>query len=221
MKSIINRLISGVLSLGIIAFLTFMTIIKRKGEGLPLQRIVVISFPDVEGLKLGNTVFIQGIPFGDVGQITVKEDRVYVNIVFQKEVTFYRDYSIVLKNFSVFGKKAIYINPGRDKYGPVIPGTMLKGKTIENPFDYAAMVLKENKENLRNLLRNVAEITKKIDRSGGTFSILLNNPELYYRVVRTLGSGKNLLGTLEKEYLKVRTEAVTNAVKDAIYQLDK
>lgn len=221
MKKISFQVIGGLFSILIFCLLAYLTVVKKKSEGLLLRKGITISLPNVEGLKFGNTVFIQGIPFGDVDRIRIKEDRILVNIIFQKEVQFYRDYLIVLKNFSVFGKKAIYINPGREKYGPVIPGTLLKGKTIEDPFDYAATVLKENKENLKIFLKNLAQITKKIDRSKSTLSLLLNDPLIYDKTVFSLKEAKKLIKSLEKAYQKYRTDAGANALKDAIYQFDR
>jgi ABC-type transporter Mla subunit MlaD len=211
----------GIVTIIIIVYLMYLTVLKRKGEGLLLAKGVQIAFPNVEGLKFGNIVFIKGLAKGEVNQIKIVEDKVLVDIIFEEEVQFYRDYSIVLKNFSVFGKKAIYINPGREKYGPIVPGVALKGETIENPFDYAAMVFKENKENLRLMLENIAAITKKIDLSASTLSLLLNNPKFYHRVTKTFKNARALLDKLEEEYQKYRTEAATDAIMDAIYQFDK
>lgn len=221
MKKNILQFLSGLLvtlSLGVIGY---YTVIKKSGEGISLLTAIKVQFRTVEGLKYGNPVFVKGLPLGEVQDIEIKNNEIAVKILLQEKVQFYRDYSIVLKNFSVFGKKAIYINPGREKFGPVPDEVALHGKAIENPFDMAAYVLSENREQFTQILTNVAQITGKINDSGGSLSLFINDPVIYNKTVKSLRDAQKVIAHFKKMYYRYRTEVASKTLESAVYQLDE
>lgn len=220
MKVKFFRFLSGLFVLVVLAIFAFYTVIKSKNEGVALLQGIWVSFSNVDGLKFGNPVFVKGLPLGDVGTIKITQDKVLVKIILQRDIQFYRDYKIVLKNFSVFGKKAIYINPGKEKFGPVAPNIVLDGISIENPFNAAANLIQENRRNFYQVLANLADITGKVNQSSGSLARFLNDPKVYDESVETLKTAQLLLQKGQEMYYQFRSRAVSESVQSVIYELD-
>lgn len=212
--------ISGLLFITMLLLLGFFTVIQKKSESLALIQRISVRFPSVEGLKYGNPVFVKGLALGDVSDLKIQKDHIMVKITLRRNIQFYRDYQITLKNFSVFGKKAIYINPGREKFGPIPQGTVLQGQTIENPFDMASYVLSENRKQVKKIMNNIALITQKINESDGSLAQFINNPVIYNKTVKTLAETQDLLDKARKAYYRYRTGLITETVQEAIYEAD-
>ncbi len=214
------RAVSGLFLLSVVILAAYTTVIQSKNQGVAILSGIWVRFPNVEGLKFGNPVFVQGLPMGDVATIRIAKDKVLVKIILQRDLQFYRDYKIVLKNFSVFGKKAIYIDPGKEKFGPVPLQGELEGIAIENPFDAAAELIQENQKEFHELLANVAMITAKMNESPGSISLLLNDPSIYDGTIQALRKAQYLLTKGRDMLNQIRREAVTKSIRDVIYEFD-
>ncbi|MCB1174804.1 MAG: MCE family protein [Leptospiraceae bacterium] len=134
-----QNLLVGVLFFGALALVGFFTIISESGPFASRGRQMVVFFDNAEGIKTGSSVTVLGVPSGTIdnvdlvsvnaqNQIVAADDpervgqRVAVTLELKKQVLFYENYSIEIKNESILSGKVIAINPGSsvaDKQGHI------------------------------------------------------------------------------------------------------
>ena len=150
--------------------LGFFTIVSKSGPFAPSGKQIVVFFNSAEGIKLGSRVTVIGVPGGSVESIDLipvdKErkmvasdspdkvgQRVAVTLEMTKELVFYENYSIDIKNASLLGGKVVSIDPGSAV------------KTIE-PEDEGEDESEEEKQNKKKL----NEVIPVLSVSVGAFS---------------------------------------------------
>ncbi|MBE7412250.1 MAG: MlaD family protein [Leptospiraceae bacterium] len=122
-----TTLLVGVLffgSIGVIAYFTIITEggpLKKEGKGLK------VYFPNAEGIKIGNKVTVQGVPYGYVSKVSLIQmdekgnvlekgegvmTKVEVSLILQGPVKLYENYQITIKNESLLSGRVIAIDPG-------------------------------------------------------------------------------------------------------------
>ena len=127
MKLITSLLVGGLFfsALGVIGYFTIIT------EGGPLKKegkSVKIFFPNAEGIKIGNKVTVQGVPYGYVSRVDLIQldsegrplqsgeagimTRVQVTLVLSGPLVLYENYDIKIKNESLLSGRVISIDPG-------------------------------------------------------------------------------------------------------------
>ncbi|MCE9501896.1 MAG: MCE family protein, partial [Leptospira sp.] len=111
-------------ALGVIGYFTIIT------EGGPLKKegkSVKIFFPNAEGIKIGNKVTVQGVPYGYVSRVDLIQldnegrplekgnagvmTRVQVTLVLSGPLVLYENYDIKIKNESLLSGRVISIDP--------------------------------------------------------------------------------------------------------------
>ena len=75
---------------------------------------LVVYFQDVNGLKEGDQVGVNGVPKGKVKTIELEGDSCRVSFTLSKDVTLKRDYVISVAMIELMSGKQIAIKPGRD-----------------------------------------------------------------------------------------------------------
>lgn len=126
MKLTTTLLVGGLFfgSLGVIAYFTIITEggpLKREGKGMK------VYFPNAEGIKIGNKVTVQGVPYGYVSKVSLIQiddkgnalekgegimTKVEVTLILQGPVKLYENYQITIKNESLLSGRIIAIDPG-------------------------------------------------------------------------------------------------------------
>jgi len=119
-----------------------------------------------------------------------------------EEIEFYNNYSIVTRNSHILSARAVEIHPGTLQPGeiplkpvkfsleetlafqksPAIPqkkDVLLFAGNAEDPVYLVAKVISENKDNIRIVLKNLGDITEKINHGNGTIALLLNDGTIY------------------------------------------
>lgn len=76
---------------------------------------MVVYFSDVNGLKEGDPVSVNGVVKGKVKKIALDGDSVKVDFNLSKEIILKRNYSIGVAMIELMSGKQIYIKPGTDK----------------------------------------------------------------------------------------------------------
>ena len=119
----------GLLFFGALFMIGFFTIVSKSGPFAPSGKQIVVFFNSVEGIKVGSTVTVIGVPGGSVESIDLipvdKErkmvalgspervgQRVAITLEMTRELIFYENYSIDIKNASLLGGKVVSIDPG-------------------------------------------------------------------------------------------------------------
>lgn len=134
-----QNLLVGVLFFSALALVGYFTIVSESGPFASRGNQVVVFFDNADGIKTGAGVTVLGVPAGTIDQVdlvpvdeknkVVDEDsgarvgqRVAVTIELKKNIFFYENYLIEIKNESLLSGKVIAINPGNsvpDKKGYV------------------------------------------------------------------------------------------------------
>ena len=195
-----NEIVVGVLFLIAMTILGYYTIIMSRKflEPAAAYRMTVL-FPNIEGLEKENKVKINGVDAGSVEEITLKGYQVLVSLKMFTEFTMYQNYSIKIKSDSLLGKKFIGISPGSpyDKKGVmqavVTDRENLPGK-YEDMFGSLTELIDENRDNIYASIKNLRDITEKINAGKGTFGKLINDDKLGHQTVELV---KELRETIE------------------------
>lgn len=153
----LQNLIVGLLFFGALGLVGYFTIISPSGPFAERGSQVVLFFDNADGVKIGSRVTVLGVPAGrivainlvsvDAGGEPLDESdseqmtrrigqRVAVTAELRREVAFYDNYSIQVKNESLLSGRIVAINPGSALPGPEggVPARInvpvIKGETI-------------------------------------------------------------------------------------------
>jgi phospholipid/cholesterol/gamma-HCH transport system substrate-binding protein len=183
--SVKNEIVVGIFFFTAMAILGYFTIIM---SGEIFQRYeyyrVNVIFPSIEGLGVNDKVKVNGVLSGTVEDIQLRDNIVWVRLKMYIKFTLYENYKIRIKNETALGGKYVSIKPGsailKGKYFAVIDiGQNLAGQTIEDPFGIISEFIEENKDNVRIAIRNIRDITEKINRGKGTLGKLVNEEKVH------------------------------------------
>ncbi|MCL2154895.1 MAG: MlaD family protein [Leptospirales bacterium] len=196
----LNELIVGIVFFFAMAVLGYYTIIR--GEILNKKEFYYATavFEDVEGLNIGAKILVNGVESGTVSSIELMPDsKVAVNLKLFRVFTLYENYKITLKNQSALGGKVIVINPGTQEidgnvFYTVIHMENLTGKTIGDPLTKLTEIIDENREEIKDIISNFSEFSRKINKGDGTVAKLVNTDSIHKE---TEGLLKELRDTVE------------------------
>ncbi len=183
--SIKNEIIVGLFFFIAMTILGYFTIIM---SGEIFQRYeyyrITVLFPNIEGLGVNDKVKVNGVLSGTVEDIQLKEGVVLVRLKMYNRFTLYENYKIKIKNETALGGKYVSIKPGsRTLEGKDIAmidvRDELVGETIEDPFGIISEFIEENRDNVRIAIRNIRDITEKINRGKGTLGKLVNEEKVH------------------------------------------
>ncbi|MCB1158990.1 MAG: MCE family protein [Leptospiraceae bacterium] len=148
-------LLVGILFFGALATVGYFTIITEGGPFQKKLNVMTVYFPNAEGLKIGNKVTVQGVPYGYISRISLvnidKEgnitkdidkaitSRVEVQIALTSTIRLYDNYDITIKNESLLSGRVIAIDPGTAFEKP-------QGKKVEAQLKEPILIGEKDKE---------------------------------------------------------------------------
>lgn len=155
------------------------------------NHILTIQFDNISGLEVNHGVKVQGHKYGKVVKINLdKTGVILVEVELEKQVNIYENYFIEIKDESVLGGKAIYIDVG-NKNGLQIENlysnkkVVLKGKPSGNLMAEGGNILADNRADIREIVKNIKDISEKIksvsskvNEGEGTIAKIINDKEL-------------------------------------------
>lgn len=126
----------------------------------------------------------------------------------------YPNYRVRTLNAGVISGKHVDIDPGRGRSDEILPSMYLRtgdvarliqggelhirrsdtleGINFEDPLTVVADVLYENRDGVRQIIRNSRQITDRINRGNGTVAALLNDDRLHRGLNDMLGDSTKL-----------------------------
>lgn len=172
------------LAMGILGYFTITmsdSIFKRTES-----YYISIKFRDVEGLSVNDKVRINGVLSGAVSdmQLNIEENSVSVKLKMFNKFTLYKNYKIKIKNENMLVGKFISIYPGtqieNNKRIEVLSmDQTLNGESQLDLFAVISNLVEENRENVSLTIRNLKDITDKINTGKGTLGKLINDNKVY------------------------------------------
>lgn len=188
----------GAIFLAAIVFLIFVTISISKLNLFSHTQYVKINFENVSGLKKGDPVRVLGMEAGTVDRMRILPDNtVKVILKLSEPIELREDYRITIEESSILGGNFIGIDPGTPGKKIVNLKSTLKGELISGGLDALGIFIKENKEEVRELLSKGAKIVKDASEGKGTLGKLLVDETLYNNLKDTSESLKNMSKKVE------------------------
>lgn len=209
--------IAGAFVIGAFILMLWATIILGGHEGAFIELFVgkentnlKVQFENISGLEVNHEVKVQGHKFGKVSKVSIdKTGLIIVDLELNQQVNIYEGYSIEIRDESVLGGKAVYIEVGK-KDGLQIENLYtdkaptLKGKAAENIMAVGGNILADNREDIRAIVKNVKDITEKFkalstkaNEGQGVVSQLLNDKELADNLKNTVSNINTIIGKVK------------------------
>ncbi len=211
-----NEIVVGVIFLVAMMILGYYTIIMSRKflEPAAAYRMTVI-FPNIEGLEVENKVKINGVEAGRVEAVGLKGHQVLVKLKMYTRFILYDNYAIKIKSDSLLGKKFVGISPGApyDRNG-IAQGVITERENLPGRYEdvLGAMseIIDDNRENLYASIRNMREITDKLNKGQGTFGKLINEDKVH-------GQTESLVKELRETIEDAREQApITSFIRAAL-----
>ena len=176
----------GILFLVAIGILVYYTVVMTKDVLKPEETYTMtVFFPDATGLETNDKVKVNGVNSGEVVEIKLMDNKVWVKMRMKKvhEFTLYENYTIKIKAESIMLGKHVVIFPGsiRNRKGRVFAVLKTRENLIggyEDALSSFSEMIDENRENLYATIRNIREITNKINKGKGTVGKLINEDKV-------------------------------------------
>jgi phospholipid/cholesterol/gamma-HCH transport system substrate-binding protein len=173
-----------------LVILGFATLLVKNWNPFGKHITITIHFKQAPGLRDGSDVRVDGIMYGKVSDVRLKEGApgVIVTATLDKEVTLYQDAKIMVESASVLGGDIVSITrgsqpPARD-LKLELPGYVRGG--LEEVGDIAT----DNRENLKQLIQNLRDLSQALKDGQGTVGKLLKSDELHKEAVDTIRSAR-------------------------------
>lgn len=180
-----NEIAVGILFTVALVILGYFTIMVKE-EIFESREYYIMSarFPNVEGLESGDDVKVNGVKAGVVKNISLEGEHVCAYFKMYSTFPMFENYRIKIANESALGGKFISIYPGvRLSEGKihheVTEKTNLKGFSGDDPIALISDLIADNRESINATLRNIQQITGKINSGQGTLGKLVNQAQVY------------------------------------------
>ncbi len=188
----INELIVGIVFFASMSVLGYFTVVKGDLFDDREFYLAKIVFENVEGLKEGDKILVNGVDSGVISKIELREDNnVLVYAKFFRRFKLYENYKILLKNRSALGGRIVVLFPGKPRlkeksFELVENYENLRGSTIGDPFSIVAELIQDNRDNISMTIDNIRAITGKINSGRGTLGKLINDDKMHRETGKVL-----------------------------------
>jgi len=168
-----------------IIILGYFTIIMSEELFAPYEYYDIgVVFPNIEGLGENDKVKVNGVLSGLVSGIELKETAVIVTLKMYREFVLYENYKISIKNETSLGGKYVSIYPGTryekgSRYAIVNSRKNLKGESLGDVLGMLSELIAENRDNVYSAIKNIKQITEKMNSGKGTLGKLINEEEVH------------------------------------------
>jgi phospholipid/cholesterol/gamma-HCH transport system substrate-binding protein len=161
-----------------------------------------IHFEKIQGLRTGDDVRVEGYLFGKVKEIDLSPDAgVLVTIRLNKQLTLYSDSEIVIESSSVLGGNCVAIKRGTK--APALDLRQTLTGHSQPGLDTVGKMVDENRENLKQLITNLKDMTQALKDGQGSIGKLLKTDELHKEAVDTLKSARETITETRGEIKKL------------------
>jgi phospholipid/cholesterol/gamma-HCH transport system substrate-binding protein len=146
---------------------------------------ITVVFPSVEGLDNTSKVKVNGVLSGFVEDVALMPDNnVFVKLKMYHKFVLFENYKIKVRYETMLGGRFVGIDPGisfRDgkSYAIIESRNNLKGESMIDALAELSDLIAENRPNIYKTIKNIKEITAKINEGQGTLGKLVNENKVY------------------------------------------
>lgn len=166
--------------LGLIILVVGILVLSSQQNKFSKNLIVKTYFNDVKGLKVGNNVWFSGVKVGIIKEISFESiDQVRVVMTIQeKDSEFIRkDAVATLGSDGLIGNSIISLVGGSSQYPAIENNDILKSGP-SGGMDQMIGLLQDNGDNLSEITKNFAILSKHMVEGKGTVGALLTDEKL-------------------------------------------
>jgi phospholipid/cholesterol/gamma-HCH transport system substrate-binding protein len=164
-------------------------------------------FDDVNGLVVGNNVWLSGVKVGTVKKITfMPNTQVLVTMVVQTslEANIHKDAKTKMSSDGLIGNKIVVILPGTPSLPKVADGDYLAAVKALSTEDMLT-TLQANNKNLLAITGSFARVSHNIDSGKGAISKLVNDEETSRKIDASLSSLQSTMNNFQAASLRSKS----------------
>jgi len=173
----------------LISLLLALYMVFRTGD-LRLERQpgynVLVDFPDVAGLDVGDTVRVAGVEVGKVESINLEENLGRVVLSIDHRVPLYEDATAQVETYGLLGDRYISINPGHSKLPRVDPGGEIHSAVSPEELDALFAKLSEVADDIKTVTTTLRNVLGGEEGELALREILENSRDLSKELVETV-----------------------------------
>ena len=207
-SEVVAELLVGVFMVAVLGLLFYFTVVISGKDMLSGKRWVPVdvTFADVGGLKVRDSVIVRGMVVGSVSDMQIERGHVRVRLLLHPDVTFREGYQIDVRATSLLGGNNLVIEEGGGSALPPETGLVghppnswmrdlgdvvnnLREATSGEHLKHTVANLEEASESLKNLIA-------RVDSGKGTLGKLFSDDETLYQDLSA--SVANIKGITEK-----------------------
>jgi len=177
-------------------------------------------FPSVSGLTQGNSVQFAGIKVGSIESIEIiATDKVKVSMLVESKVQRFikKDSKATINSDGLVGNKVLMISSGTENSVSVEEDDTLNAI---KPLEIGDILnnLNESTKDAQKIVKDIADISSKINEGEGTLGKLINSSQLFdhfdslmasfsnstYKVDKILGQASNVLSIVTEDIVKLQ-----------------
>lgn len=185
---------------GLIILVAGILVLGTQQNKFSKNLVITTFFKDVKGLKVGNNVWFSGVKVGIIKEITFQsiDDVKVVMHIEEKSSEFIReDVNAKLGSDGLIGNAIVSLVGGSDRVPPIKDGDVIKSV---NGTDTEAMfaTLQANNENLVEITKNFAILSKQMVEGKGTVGALLTDSTIAESLKGSVGSLNKVMSDANK-----------------------
>jgi len=173
----------------LISLLIALYMVFRTGD-LRLDRQpgykVLVDFPDVAGLDVGDTVRVAGVEVGKVETINLRENMGRVALSIDHRVPLYEDATAQVETYGLLGDRYISIDPGHSKLPRVDPGGKIHSAVSPEELDALFAKLSEVADDIKTVTTTLRNVLGGEEGELALREILENSRDLSKELVETV-----------------------------------
>lgn len=188
----LSELTVGLFMVAVLGVLVYFTIIISGAELFSEKKKVPVdvSFSEVGGLKVRDSVMMRGMIVGSVSDLLLSKDGVKVRLALRPDVVLRKGYSISVQPSSLLGGNFLEIDDGHGE--PIPTGTELVGVPPSNWMKDLGEVVGRLREatasnsldviisNVRQTTKDISEVSTRLREGKGTLGKLVSGDESLY-----------------------------------------
>ena len=207
----------------LLSLLIALYMVFRTGD-LRLERHpgykVLVDFPDVAGLDVGDTVRVAGVEVGKVESIGLTEGVGRVTLTINHEVALYEDATAQVETYGLLGDRYISINAGRSKLPRIEPGGRINSTVSPEALDALVSKLSEVAADIKVVTTTLRKVLGGEEGESALRAILENSRDLSTELVQTVRQNQDDFRRITKQVaaLTEQMNAMVSENREAIHR---
>ncbi|MBD1432885.1 MCE family protein [Sphingobacterium sp. DN00404] len=186
--------------IGLIILVAGILVLGTQQNKFSKNLVVTTYFHDVKGLKVGNNVWFSGVKVGIVKEIkfqSINDVKVVMHIEEKSSQFIREDVVAKLGSDGLIGNAIVNLVGGSDQVPPIQDGDVIKS-VGGTDTDAMFATLQTNNENLVEITKNFAVLSKQMVEGKGTVGALMTDSTIALSLKSTVQGLDKVMGDVNK-----------------------